>query len=164
MPCRLFTTLLDPQAYPAQELIDLYHERWEIELGYDEIKTHMLERKESLRSKKPDGVKQELWGLLLTYNLVRREMLLAAKAHSLPPKRISFRSSILWIRTIWLTGWQLSPGTIPRHLGQLRSTLDVLILPPRRSERRYPRHVKIKMSNYKRNRGRRAQQACGSEA
>ena len=154
-PCRVFTTLVDPELYPAQELVELYHERWEIELGYDEIKTHMLERKECLRSKLPVGVRQEVWALLTTYNLVRREMLLAAQAHDLEPKCISFRSSLLWIRTFWLTAWTTSPTNIPRNLGQLRSTLDVLILPPRRSERRYPRHVKIKMSNFKRNRGRR---------
>ena len=154
-PNRLFTTLLDPTTYPAPELIKLYHERWEIELGYDEIKTHMLERKECLRSKTPAGVEQELWGLLLTYNLVRREMLLAAEAHGLSPRRISFRSSLLWIRTFWLMAWRTNPGSIPRHLGQFRSTLNVLIVPERRSERRYPRHVKIKMSTYKRNRGKR---------
>lgn len=152
---RFFTTLRDHDAYPADELVELYHDRWEIELAFDELKTHMIERKESLRSKKPDGVAQELWGLLLTYNLVRREMLLAADAHQLPPKRISFRSSLMWIRNLWLVAWKTQPGNIPKHLGHLRSTLDVLILPPRRSERRYPRHVKIKMSKYLRNRGRR---------
>lgn len=154
-PSRLFTTLLDPERHPAQALVDLYHERWEIELGFDEIKTHMLERKECLRSKTPDGVEQELWGLLLTYNLVRREMLLAADSHELPPQRISFWSSLLWIRNFWAGAWTMSPGTIPKHLGDFRSTLNVLILPLRRSERRFPRHVKIKMSNFKRNRGRR---------
>lgn len=155
-PSRLFVSLLDSIAYPAKELIVMYHERWELEVGFDEIKTHMLERKECLRSKKHEGVYQELWGQLLTYNLVRREMLLAAQAHGLPPKRISFRSSLLWIRNFWITAaLTRSPGSIPKHLAELRSTLDVLILPERRSERRYPRHVKIKMSNYKRNRGRR---------
>jgi Insertion element 4 transposase N-terminal/Transposase DDE domain len=155
-PSRLFVSLLDPIAYPAEELVSLYHERWELELGFDEIKTHMLERKECLRSKKPEGVYQELWGQLLTYNLVRREMMLAAQAHGLPPKQISFRSSLLWIRNFWITaGLTRSPGNIPKHLAELRSTLDVLILPERRTARRYPRHVKIKMSNYKRNRGRR---------
>ncbi len=155
-PGRLFVTLIDSKAYPAAELVELYHERWELEVGLDEIKTHMLERKESLRSKTPAGVAQELWGLFLTYELVRREMLLAARDHDLPPQRISFRSSILHIRTAWLVAWRTtSKGNIPKHLGQLRSTLDVLILPVRRSERRYPRHVKIKMSNYKRNRGKR---------
>jgi len=154
VPGRLMTTLLDAAAHPAQELIDLYHQRWELELGFDEIKTHMLERKECLRSKKPEGVYQELWGQLLVYNLVRREMLLAAQAHELPPTRISFKSSLLWIRNFWLTAWRTSaPGNLPKSLATLRSTLDVLILPERRSERRYPRHVKIKMSNYARNRG-----------
>jgi IS4 transposase len=56
-PRTLLTTLLDPQAYPADEITALYHERWELELGYDEIKTHMLEREEALRSQKPEGVK-----------------------------------------------------------------------------------------------------------
>lgn len=152
---RLFVTLIDHVAHPAAELVALYHERWELEVAYDELKTHMLERRECLRSKRPEGVYQELWGLLLTYNLVRREMLLAAESHGLPPARISFRSSLLWIRSFWITAWTTSPGNIPRHLGELRSTLDVLILPPRRGERRFPRHVKIKMSNYARNRGKR---------
>ena len=151
--CRLFTTLTDCEQYPADELIDLYHERWELEVGFDELKTHMLERKESLRSKKPEGVYQELWAQMLVYNLVRREMLLAAQAHDLPPKRISFRSSLLWVRNFWITAWQTSPGNVPKSLAHFRSTLDVLILPERRSERRYPRHVKIKMSSYPRNRG-----------
>ena len=154
-PCRIMTTLIDHVKYSAKSLIELYHERWEIEISYDEIKTHMLETKECLRSKKPVLVEQELWGLLLTYNLVRREMLLAAEEHQLPPARISFRSSLLWIRNFWLTAWRTNPYNIPKHLGQLRSTLDVLILPERRSKRRYPRHVKIKMSNFKRNRGNR---------
>ncbi|MEE8367444.1 MAG: IS4 family transposase [Thermoanaerobaculia bacterium] len=155
-PSRMFVSLLDPIEYPAKELITLYHERWELEIGFDELKTHMLERKECLRSKKPEGVYQELWGQLLTYNLVRREMLLAAEAHGLPPKRISFRSSLLWIRNFWLTASiTRSPANLPKHLAEFRSTLDVLILPERRSERRYPRHVKIKMSHYNRNRGKR---------
>ncbi len=150
------TTLLDPTEYPAHELIRLYHERWEIELGFDELKTHLIEsRKNHLRTKKPVGVTQELWGLLLTYNLIRREMLLAAQSNNVHPRRISFRSSLLWIRTFWLSAWRTKAGNIPKHLGQFRSTLDVLILPERRTERRNPRHVKIKMSNYARNRGKR---------
>jgi hypothetical protein len=155
-PNRLFTTLLDPQLYPSKELIRLYHDRWEIELGFDELKTHMLERKECLRSKKPDGVRQELWGLLVIYNLIRFEMLGAADAHQLSPKRVSFRSAVLWFRTFWqVTAWGPSPGNLPKHLKNLRTTLDVIFLPPRRTKRRYPRHVKIKMSNYARNRGKR---------
>lgn len=162
-PSKLITSLVDPSAYPAEELIELYHDRWELEIGFAELKTHMLERKESLRSKRPEGVHQELWGQLLAYNLVRREMLLVAAENDLPPRRISFKSSLLWVRTIWLTSWSGAPGNIPKHLGELRSSLRVLILPERRSQRRYRRHVKIKMSNFPRNRGRRAS-AKGAEA
>lgn len=156
-PSRLFTTLLDPERYRAKDLIVLYHERWEIELAYDELKTHMLDRKECLRCKSPDLVAQELWGLLLTYNLVRREMLLVATTHALSPRSISFVSSLMWITNFWIMAWRTAPANVPKHLGEFHSKLKVLFLPERRSERRYPRHVKIKMSNYPRNRGKRGQ-------
>ena len=55
---RLATTLLDEKASPALELIVLYHERWEIELVYDEIKTHQRQQKKVLRSKTPQGVRK----------------------------------------------------------------------------------------------------------
>jgi hypothetical protein len=153
-PSRLFTTLMDEVLYPAAELIRLYHDRWELEIAFDELKTHMLERLESLRSKSPEGVEQELWGVFLLYNLVRREMLLTAQSIKVPPRRISFWESLLLIRNVWITAWTTrAPGTIPRHLLDLRKNLAALVLPERRSDRRYPRHVKIKMSNYTRNRG-----------
>jgi hypothetical protein len=79
---------------------------------------------------------------------------LAAEEHGLPPQRIRFRSSPMWFRNFWTTAWMTSPGALPWHFGQLRPALDVLILPLRRTERRYPRQVKIKMSNCPRNRGR----------
>jgi len=75
----LLTSLLDAEKYPAKELIELYHERWELEVGYDEVKTHLLDRRESIRSKKPAGVRQELWGIAIAYNLVRVEMEAVAK-------------------------------------------------------------------------------------
>ena len=56
----LLTSLLDPVAYPAAELVALHHERWELELGFDEVKTHTLERQEALRSKTPARVQQEV--------------------------------------------------------------------------------------------------------
>ena len=90
----LLTSLLDPVAYPADELIEMYHERWEIELGFDEAKTKMLQRRETLRSKSPIAVRQEVWGLLLAYNLVRLEMAAVAKEAGVPPTRISFIASL----------------------------------------------------------------------
>lgn len=153
---RLLTSLLDAERYPAAEVAALYHERWEVELGYGELKTHMLERKESLRSKKPAGVRQEVWGILTAYNLVRLKMMEAAREAGVAPTRISFKNSLHLIRVFAeVNAWVAPAGTMPTQLQMLLEMLAVLVLPERRPARRYPRHVKIKMSGYKRNPGRR---------
>jgi hypothetical protein len=148
----LLTSLLHPETYPAAEIVGLYHERWELELGYDEIKTHTLESAEAIRSETPERVRQEVWGMAIAYNLVRREMEAMAKELDLPPRRISFRGSLILIRDLFIWASVSSPGSLPRMVAQFRLDLREMILPPRRSERCYPRHVKIKMSNYARNR------------
>ena len=154
-PQFLLTSLIDAKAYPAEEIIELYHERWEIELGYDEVKTHMLERQEALRSLKPEGVRQEIWGVLLTYNLVRQKMLDVAREAGVDPIRVSFRHSLQLIRVFCLVeAWSMAPGNLPKRLAGMTEMMGLLILPERRRERRYKRHVKIKMSKYKRNPGR----------
>lgn len=150
----LLTSLLDPERYPAKELIALYHERWETEIGYDEIKTHLLDRQEAIRSKTPAGVRQELWGIALAYNLVRLEMERVAAEANVPPTRISFVASLAMIREEFhtLSLRTMTPGAVPASLKRLRQRLKRLILPPRRPERAYPRAVKIKMTNYPRKR------------
>jgi hypothetical protein len=151
-PSTLLTSLLDAQKYPAVELLALYHERWELELGYDEIKTHLLEREEAIRSRTPGGVRQEIWGIALAYNLVRLEMERAADEVGVEPNRISFVNALALIRNAWLM-WStppLAPGRIPEGLLRLRHSLKLLVLPPRRPERAFPRAVKIKMSAYNR--------------
>lgn len=147
-PQILLTSLLDPVAYPGREMGDLYHERWELEMGFDEIKTHTLEREETLRSRAPHRIEQEIWGLAVGYNLIRVEMQRAAQQAGVPPRRISYRHALMQIRVFWVSAWQTSsPATLPRRLEALREYLATLILPERR-DRRYPRAVKIKMSNY----------------
>lgn len=150
-PQRLFTSLLGPDQFPAAELVALYHERWEIELGYDEVKTKMLESI-PLRSKSVDRVRQEIWGLLIAYNLVRLEMARVADEAGVPPTRISFLMVFRMICDEWLWCSIASPGAIPRHLRNLRENIRSFVLPPRRSQRSYPRAVKVKMSNYKKKR------------
>jgi len=151
-PQTLLTSLLDPALYPAAEIAELYHERWELELGFDEIKTHTLEREEALRSRAPERVLQEVWGLAIAYNLVRLHMQHVAQQAAVAPTRISFRHALLLLRGFWqLTAWIASPGKLPRRLDDLHQEFALLILPPRRP-RRYPRAVKIKMSNYPRSR------------
>jgi hypothetical protein len=151
-PQTLLTSLLDPATYPAAEIAELYHERWELELGFDEIKTHTLEREEALRSRAPERIRQEVWGLAIAYNLLRLHMQHVAQRERVAPSRISFRHTLLLVRNFWqLTAWLASPGNLPRRLDGLHQELALLILPPRRP-RRYPRAVKIKMSNYPRSR------------
>ena len=145
----LLTSLLDPVKYPAAEIVALYHERWEIELGYDEVKTHLLAREEAIRSRTPAGVRQEMWGILLAYNLVRLEMEKAADEIGVPPTRISFTNALAMVRYAFLSASTvpLAPGRIPATLLNVRRDIKLLLLPERR-ERSYPREVKIKMSNY----------------
>jgi hypothetical protein len=150
-PYLLFTSLLDPVAYPAAELVALYHERWELELTFDEIKTHTLERAEALRSQAPTRVEQEVWGLLLAYNLLRLVMSRAAPHADVSPLRLSYRHALLALRGFWHTAWLSPPGVLPRRLEALLDELALFVLPKRRA-RRYPRAVKIKMSNYPRKR------------
>ncbi len=116
----------------------------------------MLDREETLRSKTPDAVTQEIWGILIAYNLVRREMEQAAAEARVEPTRISFVAALHFITDELRMLVFTSPGAIPSRLWDLRERLKMYILPPRRSQRSYPRAVKVKMSNYPRNRGKRA--------
>jgi IS4 transposase len=63
---QILTSLTDPMKYPASDIVDLYSHRWEIELGYREMKQYLLESRFTLRSQLPELVKQELWGILLS--------------------------------------------------------------------------------------------------
>jgi hypothetical protein len=90
----LITSLLDEVAYPAEELIILYHERWEEELVFDEQKTHQDPRRATkpahLRSETPAGVIQEIYALALGHFVIRSLMFEAAATVDLDPDRLSF--------------------------------------------------------------------------
>jgi hypothetical protein len=147
----LLTSLVDAKRYPAAEIVALYHERWEIELGYNEVKRVMLAREESTRSKSPRGVAQELWGLAIAYNLVRFEAERVAAEAGVPPTRVSFVAALTFIENALRSWGTDSAGRLPERLVKLRQDVGHFILPERR-ERSYPRAVKIKMSNYPRKR------------
>jgi hypothetical protein len=151
-PSTLLTSLLDPDRYPAEEIIALYHERWEIELAYDEVKTHLLAREECIRSRTPAGIRQELWGIALAYNLVRLEIERIADELDVAPTRISFVNALDLIRDEWIWCANSTPGAIPKQLDELARRIKLLVLPDRRPDRVFPRAVKIKMSNYNRKR------------
>ena len=144
----LLTSLVDHHLYPTRDLIELYHQRWELELAYDEIKTHMLDRLETIRSRAPASVEQEMWGILLTYNLVRLEMQQLAREAKLTPSRIGFVTAMRFIRDEWAWCAVANPGTIPQKLARMRQDILAFVLPERRTNRRYPRAVKIKGTRY----------------
>ena len=155
-PQTLLTSLLDPH-FPAAELRELCHERWEIGLGYDELKTEMLRREETIRSRTIEGVRQEVYGILIAYNLVRLEMVRVADLHHVPPVRVSFVATLRLVTDQWeWAAMTRTPGAIPRRLDAMERKLARFILPPRRSDRVNPRAVKVKMSNYALKRPRRA--------
>jgi hypothetical protein len=150
-PQLLLTSLLDPARYPAAEIVALYHERWEIELGYNEVKRVMLRREETTRSKSPRGVAQELWGLAIAYNLVRYEAERVAEQANVPPVRISFVAALNFIESAFRSWGTDNLGRAPQRLINLRDDIGHYVLPERRP-RSYKREVKIKMSNYPRKR------------
>jgi hypothetical protein len=94
----LVTTILDPGDVPAAELAAAYHERWEAELVFDEIKTHQRGAATVLRSRKPEMVEQEIWGLLLTHYGIRNLMTEAADQAELDPDRMSFIRALRVVR------------------------------------------------------------------
>jgi len=117
---RLVTSLLDPNEAPADELAALYHERWEIESAFDELKTHLRGSHIVLRSKTPELVIQEAYGFLLAHHAIRTLMLeaaLGASPRARDPDSISFVHAVRVVRR-----------TLPR----------VAALPPSGSEARVP--------------------------
>jgi len=95
---RLVTSILDPDPAPAQELAALYHERWEIETALDELKTHLRGSQIVLRSKTPDLVRQEFYGLMMTHFAVRGLMHEAALQAGEDPDRLSFLHAVRVVR------------------------------------------------------------------
>jgi len=144
---RLVTTLFDANTHSATELVVLYHERWEIEIGNDELKTHQLNRLVDLRSRTPCGVLQELYGILLAYNAVRYFMHEAALSVDIDPRRLSFIHAVRVLRETAPLLRAAPTDRLPflyaamiQHIAQGR-------LPPR-DNRINPRVVKKKMSNF----------------
>ena len=94
----LITTITDHELAPAVDLATVYHQRWEIELSFDEIQTHQTGHLRVLRSRTPELVKQEIWALLLTHYAIRHIMKDAADTVGTDPDDLSFIRSYRAIR------------------------------------------------------------------
>ncbi|MCW8107100.1 IS4 family transposase [Alteromonas ponticola] len=136
-------TNLPHDAYSAEDIIALYKERWEIELGYREVKTSMLNNALTLRSKKVDLVYQELYVLLLAYNLIRHEIALTANEVGIRPTRISFKSAMrIVLYDYYGMAMTNSLHTLPARMKDLTEAIKDFILPkPERPA--YPRVLKL---------------------
>src|SRR5206468_2834956 len=130
---RLVTTLLNPCVAPALELIALYHERWEIELVIDEIKTHERAQRKVLRSKTPEGVRQELYGIYLAHYAVRVLLAQAAVEAELDPDRLSFTEGLFELTEMISLALTLEPEEATEPLlRRLRHKMAQHVLPARR--------------------------------
>jgi hypothetical protein len=148
---RLFTPILDEDA-THDEFKALYHDRWESETTLDEIKTHLCDcatvnRAVIFRSKTPDRVVQELYGLLIAYNVIRKTMADAVEQKDSSPRRLSFTGALERLREAIRDMMQLESELLSyRWEKMLRSIARNIV--PHRPGRKYPRAVKIKMSKY----------------
>jgi Insertion element 4 transposase N-terminal/Transposase DDE domain len=107
---RLITSVLNPEDAPALELAALYHERWEIELLFKELQVHQTGGLRVLRSKSPEMIRQEIWGLLIAHYAVRRIMHEATLHNAIDPDRVSFIRSLRIIRRAVTTAADFSPS------------------------------------------------------
>jgi hypothetical protein len=145
---RLMTSLLDPGCCPATDLACAYHERWEIELSVDEMDTHQRMAQHPLRSRKPVGVIQELYGLLIAHYVVRHTMHQAALQAGLDPDRLSFTKAL---RLICDAIPEFQMVASEQHEALYRRLLRDIARHrlPEREGRINPRVVKRKMSNFR---------------
>jgi hypothetical protein len=150
---RLATTLLNPRQAPASVLVDLYHERWEVELVIDEIKTHQRAQRKVLRSKTPDGVIQEIYGIFLGHYAVRALMAQAAIEADVDPDRVSFTRGMFQLVEMITFALTLEQDAVPGLLQRLSHHITRELLPPRvlRVNRREIKQIYNKYKPKKRN-------------
>ena len=115
---RLLTTLLDASVAPAMEMAALYHQRWEIEAVFDELKTHLRQSRRVLRSKTPELVRQEFYGWILAHYAVRWLLHQGATRHRLPHAELSFKGHVELLRRT-----QPRSGAFPPRAAQAQAPL-----------------------------------------
>lgn len=147
----VFTSLPADQ-FSAHQVAELYQERWEIELGFRDLKSSMQHNAITLRSKKIELIYQEVWGLLLAYNVIRREASQAAVEYGRPPSEVRFKPAYQYIAAQLIVMAAAQPlSKTGARLSELRSGIASLFLENRPRPSR-PRTVKISKTRYPVNR------------
>lgn len=147
----VITTLLDPQLYPAQEILQAYLRRWRLEMCLDDLKTTL--QLEMLRSRSPAMAQKEVYVRLIGHNLIRCLMAQAATGHAVAVERISFKGALDALRQFSQALCQVRSQKKRRELwAALLKTLATDLL-PERPGRREPRAVKRRKHKYPRLQG-----------
>jgi hypothetical protein len=145
---RLVTTLLDPAAASAFDLVRLYHERWEIETSYFELKSTILAGR-VLRGQYPDVVAQETWSLLTTYQILRTAMADAILHRpDIDPDRASFSIALNTARDQIIRAAAITASTKIDLVGRIGTAVLDALLPDRRA-RTHARATKRAISKYR---------------
>jgi hypothetical protein len=156
---RLITSLLDHERYPAGELVDLYHERWQVETAYFSIKASLLDGR-VLRSHSVDGIDQEVWALLTTYQaLIRAAANAVADQPGLDMDRLSFTVLLQTAADTVTCASGISPSGPTDLVGAIGRAALAALWPARRRRRTKARSKKNATSKYHPNYGRHPQQA-----
>jgi len=149
---RLATNVLDAAITP-QEFAAVYHWRWDAEITFDELKTHLMavahgKQHTIFRSKSPELIEQEFWALLAAYNLVRSLMSRAAKQAGCSPLELSFTDSLQVIENVLQKAQTATASKRPKLFLLMLQDLAECRLDRFRRLRSFPRVVKLKMSNF----------------
>lgn len=145
---RLVTTMLDPLQAPAQGLVRLYHERWEIETAYCELKSRILGAR-VLRGRHPAAVVQEIWALLTCYQVLRTAMTDATlQRPGMDPDRLSFTIALRTARDQVIQSRGIMAGATIDLVGRIGAAVLAELLPARRT-RTGPRAIKRAISKYR---------------
>lgn len=150
---RLLTNIAD-EAVEPRELAVLYHERWEVELGFDELKTHLGSTASgtldtTFRGRSPAMVEQEIWATLAIYNAVRDLMAAAGGVHGIDPRRLGFVAALETVRLSLPRAQRCQGETLLALRVQLMEDLIDCLLDSYRRPRVAPRAVRLKEKQYR---------------
>jgi hypothetical protein len=135
------TTLTDTKKYTRDDIAELYHKRWLVELDIRAIKCTL--GMDVLRCKSPEMVRKEIWSCLLAYNSIRKTMLQAAKRHKLSPRQLSFSTAMQTLAASWeILPTQDQTMQLSLIEAQIDSLASQIVAKPDRANRVEPRAVK----------------------
>lgn len=144
---RLVTTLTDHRRYPAREIVALYHQRWEIETAFLEMKSTLLGGR-VLRARTPTGIEQEIYALLIGYQAIRLAIADALLGQDIPPDRGGFTVALHAARDQLVRAAGVISGTVVDLVGVIGRAVRTYLLPGRRP-RVCPRVVKRAISKHR---------------